>query len=374
MMFLCEKVSRQGRDIIRILKCRSLDSLAVIPDMIRGLPVTDLAPYAFSSHRAFGMSENPEAFWWDSETETAEDGPPGGVRENYALRENRMTGGGPEEFPFLEGSRLEELCLPRSLQRVGAYAFYNCERLRKLEIYSVTLDWGAGVFNGCFGVRQLTFHVDEERRSCMRDILAELRQTLEVLYFRNSVTDSTANPTANPTANTAADPAAGSGPLQPDTRLIFPEYFEEAVENTPARILVTQTHGCGQRYRNAFVQTQFQFKEYDSLFAHVQVQEPEELAARLALGRLMYPYRLEENYRKMYMDYLMEHGVTAACQAVRQEDMEQLQWLFANITYDGDQMDRLLNAANRAGSGAAVSYLMEQKRRSGAVKRRRFSI
>ncbi len=374
MMFLCEKVSRQGIDSIRILKCRSLDSLAVVPETIRGLPVTELAAYAFSSHRTFGMSENREAFWWDSGTEIAEGEPIAGIKENPALKEKLMTDISPEDSPFLEGSRLEELRLPRSLQRVGAYAFYNCERLRKLEIYSTTLDWGAGVFNGCFGVRQLTLHVNEEQRSCMKEILAELRQTLEVLYFRDSVTDSTTNPAVNLAVDPAAVLTAGSGPLQPDTCLIFPEYFEEAVENTPARILVTQTHGCGQRYRNAFVQTQFQFKEYDSLFAHVQVQEPEELVARLALGRLMHPCRLEETYRKKYMDYLAGHKVAAAGQAVRQENLKQLQWLFANIPYDGDQMDRLLDAANRAGSGAVISYLMEQKRRSGAVKRRKFSI
>lgn len=43
---------------------------------------------------------------------------------------------------------------------------------------------------------------------------------------------------------------------QGEARLVFPEFFEEAVENTPARILETHTHGSGMWYRNCFVQTE----------------------------------------------------------------------------------------------------------------------
>ena len=91
--------------------------------------------------------------------------------------------------------------------------------------------------------------------------------------------------------------------------LIFSDFFEEAVENTPARILVTNTHGCGKQYRNAFVRTQFQFHEYDSLFPYVKVQEPESLVCRLALGRLMFPYELESAYQNL-VELLAKQNVT----------------------------------------------------------------
>lgn len=327
MAYLCKMISGRKGEEVCILGCRSLDSLAVIPEQIRGLPVTEVAPYAFSVHKAAGteVQKGSEVFWWDA--------------------------GEDMEIPLLEGNRLKEARFPKTLQKVGAYAFYNCECLRKIELYSTTLDWGAGVFAGCRGIQELVFHADEERKSCMKEILAELRQTLDVRYLKDGPEDS------------------GSR-----TSLVFPEYFEEAVENTPARILVTETHGCGQRYRNAFVGTQFQFKEYDSLFAHVQVQEPEALVARLALGRVMYPYQLEDRYRRMYLDYLGLHGVAAAVQSLNQGDMNQLKWLFENTSYDGNQVNQLLETAEKAGSGEAVSYLMEQKRKTGTVKRKTFSL
>ena len=37
-----------------------------------------------------------------------------------------------------------------------------------------------------------------------------------------------------------------------EARLVFPEFFEESVENTPARIIMREMHGCGHRYRYCF--------------------------------------------------------------------------------------------------------------------------
>ncbi len=445
MLFLCENLSGQGEAAgIRIWECRGLDTLVVIPDTICGQPVTELAPYVFSARAAYEDAVRGECFWWDGtdgvrtgagEQKNDSAGALQGRRSvlssdvqskadsmftssqkpDPALEEQREADGmfmslrkpgpAPEEqreadgiftssqkqkpyepdaLPAVRGDRLEELRLPAHLSRVGAYAFYNCENLRRLELYSTTLDWGAGVFTGCYGIRELTAHVDEDRRSCLREVLAELRQTLELTYIpEEREEDRSVHPTGSTSG--AGVPAADLDPhssYQPErfperrrcARLILPEFFEEAVENTPARILVTETHGCGHKYRNAFVRTQFQFSEYDGLFPHVQVQEPEELVTELALLRLKYPYRLEERYERRYLEYLTEHAVTAAAKAVRDGHMDRLQWLFGHIPYDAAQTDRLLEVAGEAGKQDAVSYLMDRKRGMGGARRRRFSL
>ncbi len=402
MICRCEYLTRAGYSEgaygVRILECRSLDSLAVLPDEINGLPVLELAPYLFSVH---GDREDDAAagtFWWpetEAEERTAEAAKSLPTARTVEPAESLPTARTaesakslPEErtaepaartaepagrnrhpdIPALCGGRLEELRLPARLEKVGAYALYNCEKLKKLELYSTTLDWGAGVFAGCYGVEQVTIHVDESRKSCMREVLAELRQTLEVLYLPDKTAEET-GPRQRYDQTDAAPPAAAAS-----ARLIFPEFFEEAVENTPARILVTETHGCGQKYRNTFVSTQFQFKEYDSLFPHVQVQEPEKLVARLALGRLMDPYRLEERYAERYREYLREHAAAVAGWAVESGDMPALEWIFAHIPCGGEMIAGLLDIAGACGNGAAVSFLMDRRRAAGAVKRRRFSL
>lgn len=319
-----------GERGITILEYRGFDRLAVIPAEVDHRMVTALAPYIFSAHgNGTGTMEDdgaelPGRFWWSP-------------------TEGRISREEAGEMPKVKGGQLEELRLPSTLERVGAYAFYNCGQLKKLELYSTTLDWGAGVFTGCAGVEELVIHVDESRKSCLKEILAELRQTLRVTYKGRE-----------------------------DARLIFSEFFEEAVENTPARILVTNTHGCGKRYRNAFVKTQFQFREYDSLFPHVQVQESEALVTELVMGRVQYPYCLSDEHRAQYMEYLKLHKVEAACQAVKIEDMESLAWLTDHMAWDKEELKGVTEEAGKAGNMEAVSFLMNKTGGEGNVKRRRF--
>ena len=128
------------------------------------------------------------------------------------------------------------------------------------------------------------------------------------------------------------------------------------------------------KYRNAFVKTQFQFKEYDTLFPHVQVQEPERLVTRLALGRLRFPYQLLERHKLAYEQYQAEHCVAAAAQAVERRDMEELTWLMEHVKYDGTQLENVIELASKRNDGEVVSFLMDQKRKTVAVKRKRFQL
>lgn len=157
MLYLCKLITdRSGMKGIRIFECRGLDSLVVIPEEIKGQPVIELAPYIFSAQEDYEPEDRSDAFWWGE--------------------------GEPEELSIVNGNALTELKLPRTLKKVGAYGFYNCENLRSLELYSTTMDWGAGVFTGCFGVEAIRIYVDETQKSCMKELLMELRQSLVVSY------------------------------------------------------------------------------------------------------------------------------------------------------------------------------------------------
>lgn len=322
---------------IRILECRNMDSLSVVPEEIENLPVTELAPYLFSAHEDYNNGEHEEAFWWMADS--------GDMTSGQRLEGKERLAAVLADIPVLNGNRVKEVRLPFTLKKVGAYAFYNCEMIKRMELHSTTLDWGAGAFTGCQGIEELVVHVDEDRKSCLKEVLAELRQTLMVDYLGRQ-----------------------------RTRLVFSEFFEEAVENTPARILSTNMHGCGQNYRNAFLKTQFQFREYDSLFPQLVILEPEKLAARLALGRLRFPYQLAERYKEMYEQYLAEHCVAAAAQAVERRDMEELTWLMDHVKYDGAQLENVIELASKRNDGETVSFLMDQKRKTGTVKRKRFQL
>lgn len=300
---------------IRLLACRSLDHIAVIPEQVGGRPVLELGDYLFSEFRR----ETEDGIW--SCGDQPEDG----------------------ELPELKGSKLTEVWLPATVKKVGKYAFYNCERLERLSCHSTTLDWGAGAFTGCKGIRHLDIHVREGQKSCFQEIVSELRQTLHVAYHGTR-----------------------------EARLIFPEYYEEAVENTPARILETHMHGCGHQYRYCFHQYEFQFRSYDSLFPYVQVQEKEELVTGLAMGRLRYPYGLTEANEKAYLEYLNDHKVTAGILAARAGNLEELAWLFEKQKYSHEETAKVIEAAGN--DGAALSFLMDKQQEAGIARRRRFRL
>ena len=288
-------------DGISVRRCYGLDGIVQIPDRIDGKPVTGLEGYLFS--------------------ETV-----------------RGRGVPPHEYegePELCGSQVKELVLPRYAKRIGAYAFYNCSGLRKLSCQSTVDDWGAGVFTGCTGIASLDIYVREEGKSCFREILSELRQTLDVDYRRED------------------------GTLL--AKLVFPEYFEESVENTPARIIMREMHGCGHMYRYCFDGTRFDVGEYDRLFPHVTVQEKPELVTRLALYRLYWPWGLKEEAAKAYQDYIAAH-VGDAAEGILKRGERDILGLMARSGFMGrDGLGQMLDAASRGGNAADAALLMDIK-------------
>ena len=295
-------------DGISVRRCYGLDGIVQIPDSYDGKPVTGLERYLFS------------------ETVRGREVPP----HEY------------EGEPELCGSQVKELVLPRYTKRIGAYAFYNCFGLRKISCRSTVEDWGAGVFTGCTGIERLDICVREEGKSCFREILSELRQTLDVDY------------------------RGEDGALL--ARLVFPEYFEESVENTPARIIMREMHGCGHMYRYCFDGTRFDVGEYDRLFPHVTVQEKPELVTRLALYRLYWPWGLKEEAAQAYWDYVTAHAGDAAEGILKRGERDILGWMARSEPVGRDGLGQMLDAASRGGNAADAALLMDIKHeRFGAV-------
>lgn len=260
----------------------------------------------------------------------------------------------------LSGSDVEEVHLPPGLKKIGAYGFYECDKLRRIYCYSRVTDLGAGLFAGVRSVELLDITEFEGEKSCFQDMLSELRQTLRVRLR-----------------------PAESGE---EARLIFPEYFEESVENTPARILFIETHGCGHRYRYCFANRQFQYLSYDELFPHAKVQEPEELVTELALGRLLFSAGLSEAHRGMYLDYVREHWQMAGRLLIDADGWNRgavtnlepggLPWLVESVLSVGAcipgaspgkslgmQLETLISMAQQAGDTEMVSWLMDYRHR-----------
>lgn len=305
MELIWEKCRIDGTEGVRILRVLGEDGQVEIPEQVwtdeehtERLPVLELADYAFSA----------------------------------MMRKEPRPGPKQEGMPAICGDKAESVSLPKTLVRIGKYGFYNCEKLRKLTFWSSIRDLGAGLFTGCRGVEELDVWMEEEKKSCLPEVLAELSQTL-----RLTIRDQTGAVTA---------------------KLLIPEFFEESVENTPARILVLETHGCGHRYRYCFRQTQMQMPEYDALFPYVCVEEQPETAAQLAWYRLWYQSGLSESSKKQYKTYLKEHPESAMKAFLQVQDMKLLSQVAEDDIIDGQTIAAMTEAASKLGQTEAVTVLM----------------
>ena len=103
-------------------------------------------------------------------------------------------------------------------------------------------------------------------KSCLKEILTEIRyQIIATLRYQGT-----------------------------ETKILFPEYYADAVENTPARIVETHYYGSGGEYRECFYRRELDYGKYDRLFALSEARDSEEAIFSVALTRLRYPWKLED--------------------------------------------------------------------------------
>lgn len=356
-----ELIYEKNDNSVKILRCFGETDEIRLPDRIDGLPVTELGDYIFSE----GMRTEPKGLLWrESGTE-------------YRAAELSKSA--------ICGPSLRAVHLPAFLKRIGRYAFYNCDGLKSLSFPSIIRDIGAGAFNGCRKIEELTVEVDPEEKSCLKEILSELNETVAVHYREKGRNENEVRL----------------------AKLLFPAFYEEAVENTPARITETHVHGCGHRYRYCFENTKLLFREYDDLFPCMKAQENVPEAVKMAADRLRFPLRLSEeaelSYKRYLLDHLAETGEYIAslsdaaewdwlvnqCFGIKRVEHAAAVWLgneglagraheeYSNIkepVLGKTGFDKLVETAGRLNQTEAVGILMEAGRKAFPPKRRKFEL
>ncbi len=275
---------RKGNSAV-IRRCFSRDTIAVIPDRIDGLTVTELAPYAFSAHLDRNAFERELAQGRICISRSMIYDP-----DNVQGVDNRSS------LPELMGEQLEEIELPETLIRAGRYCFYNCSRLKRISFTSRQKDWGSGTFTGCHKIREIQVRMYENETSILKDMLDEVLEEVRI-----TVTD-----------------GEGNHPV----RLLIPEFYEEGIENYEARIIDTRIHGAGMRYRNCFRDRKIDYAQYDRMFAYAVAQEADECSVSMALCRLLYPHELGAVAEARYQACLLRSPQIAAECVLRERSTE----------------------------------------------------
>lgn len=271
------------------------------------------------------------------------EGMPVTVLASYIFSQARRE---PDQKAAICGNQVKEIVLPDTVREIGNYAFYGCYYLEALTLSHRTHDIAGGAFTGCRHLKNLTFRMEQAEGYCMKDVLSEVHHELKVkLVYPNAV-----------------------------CTLLFPEYYEEAVENTPARQLETQFHGSGYSYRQCFQDGVFQFGEYDRLFQEAQNLESEDFCIELAVTRLMEKTRLSQDAEGVYQSYLMEHRMSAAGWCIEFEQNETLEFLTRFIDWQEEELSDLIKEANAKGRLEIQSVLMDYKHQHFGKKKKTFDL
>lgn len=291
---------------ITVYGCYGENPEVILPNEIGNVPVTKIADYGFAD-----AEEESGLYVFTMEPEEKQ------------VKKHRLCGGA-----------IETVHLSQGIREIGRYAFYRCFRLKELFFTDQLESIGGGAFTGC-QLNKVHILCRETKQTCLRQILEEQRFELEVhISYEN-------------------------GEKKESATLIFPEHYEEAVENTPARIVETRYHGAGGDYRQCVYHREIDFEEYDRLFGKAKAREGMETLIRIAVARLEEPYQLSETAREEYEEFLRESVSETMETLLEKEQMDTLFFLVKEKIWDCKSVEIALTKAEELGNAQATAILLD---------------
>ena len=248
-----------------------------------------------------------------------------------------------EGYPFYDCRSLEKLRIPETVQKIGAYACYNCRKMEEINIPRETTDLGTGLFLNCDKLTSISFG----RCRHIADLVAVLNHELHLTMDFDD-------------GNRA--------------KLLIPDFQYEYIEDTPARQFHQVNYGTGHLFRQCIGNSDIDFRRFDELFYLTKREDGALMVLLLTMYRLEYPYRLQENRRQDYLQYLKAHFSTAFGYYTQQGSLDKIR-LFAQwglIT--AENIDSLLEMAGEAKKTEITGFLLEYQHAHFAKKKKSFDL
>lgn len=235
---------------------------------------------------------------------------------------------------FAHYSALKVIDLPKGIEVIEDYAFYRCLALEEIHLYAGVKRLGCGAFMGCKKLKKIVIKDVEDDIHFLTEILYDFQYEVEVeLYCKNGTF----------------------------VKLTFPEYYEESVENTPARIIDIVFHGSGYKYRQCIRNRQMDYEKYDSVFSYAIAQEFTPTCIRIALNRLSTPIGLRDVAKERYLAYLREQTKEAAKEICKEDNLEILGVLAAAGYFTEELLREFQDRASALGRAEMASYLLNYR-------------
>jgi hypothetical protein len=302
---------------ISIISCKGYGTAVILPEKINGYPVGRIGAYAFSDPERIisKYSDTTEVFLLVIP----------GIR--------------------VPGSKTE-ITLPKGLRVIDEYAFYNCRDLMTVNMAEGRIQIENGVFMNCDKLTYININAAPEDLTGARNILLELISELYITYTCKGV----------------------------KAVFLFPEYYEYSVENTPARLFQEELYGAGYRYRQCFKQGRLDVTAYDRIFGAAEIKGIHGTALNIAFLRLLNPYKLEENAKQQYLDYISLHMEQAFKLMILKNNITGLNYLTSLNIMTEENFINAQELAVRTGHKECVGIVLKERLRHFPPKEKEYDL
>lgn len=243
---------------------------------------------------------------------------------------------------------LRAVVIPEHVRTIGSFAFYRARNLAVLSLTDSTDDYHDGAIRSCDALRLIHYRAPHGNFTCMKDMLGDTDAGL--LFYLTDLPE--------------------EGKIPNAALLYFPPYATVATENTMARLIQFDISGSGTYYRECVLRRSVDYRAYDSYFEKAKIDDVE-TAARVALGRLLFPYELTASAADRYTAYCKANAGVIGTWLVQMAGEEQSLPLSveAALPAEGDLEGSGLSAMRNAAAGihreppaiAALRYLAARR-------------
>lgn len=296
-----------------ILRVYASGGIIEIPGTLEGVQVDAIAPYCFSSARH--IPEGNHSLTW-------------GEKEFAGESQDGLFG----ELKEFSGNLVEEVVLPDTLTEIGASAFYNCKKLRRLTFGPSLRGVGSDAFMNAQDFHEIILTCGPGDKTGLKQILAQISSDMEVKF---------------------------QGKEGRKAVLVYPEYYESYDEIAPAHLFGRSITGEGFRARQGFREGCVDFAAYDGVFSQACVEESEQTLMKMALNRLMYPFALGEVSALLYREYLMGHITNLTRDKIEKRELKTLVFLCEQGLLSGRELKQAARYASELGWAEGTAKLME---------------
>lgn len=257
---------------------------------------------------------------------------------------------------FENRTDLRRAILPQSISCLGPFSFYGCTSLFLLDLYNTTVDIGDGVIRQCPGLCRIVVRcIQEGEYQTAKDLLRDVERELTFHFMTK----------------------------EGEIRLTFPDYVNEAREDTMARAIHFSIEGAGVAYRECVGRHALDLTGYDRLFDHL-TEYDSSCAVKIAMGRLACPMALSMRAKSQYEEYLRSHDEktlivilngTKSTIPEEQKDWEEYFSLFLHRSLLGKEaLEKGLELASSLGQRKECSALLDYRSKTFPEEEECFSL